>query len=121
MTAPNTAPQRPVFVAGEVQTPRLSFAGKLRSGELLTGTPTAIEVDEDDVAVSPSDLTISDVAINAASLVMDGETVLAGQAVTLKVVGFRAGSSYRIRVAATTDSTPARTLRGFLRFSADTE
>ncbi len=81
----------------------VSFAGKLDSGELLTGTPTITEI-------TTSDLTFSSVGVNSAALTINGRSVAISEAVQFKVTGGTADRTYRIRVSATSDSSPAQTL-----------
>lgn len=88
---------------GEADTPVVSFARRLRTGELLTGTPTAVEQ-------TTSALTISNVAKNAAAITVEGETVAINQGVQFKVSGGTAGTLYTILVTCGTDATPARTV-----------
>lgn len=99
----STAPERHKKVDSEVRNVAVSFANKLDSGELLTGTPTATEV-------STTDLTISDVAVNTAALTISGVSVAVGEAVQFKVSGGTAGVKYKVRVTCATDSSPAQTL-----------
>ena len=89
--------------AAEERLVSVSLAGKLDSGELLTGTPTIVEV-------TTSDLTLANKAVSTAQLTISGRTVAIGQAVQFKVSGGTAGTTYTIRITVTTDSTPAQTL-----------
>ena len=68
----------------------------------LTGTPTVVEV-------TTSALTLSDKAINSVALKINGKTNPVGKAVRFKVVtpSNGSGTTYRVRITATTDSTPA--------------
>lgn len=86
----------------------VSFKGKLDSGELLTGTPTAVEM-------ATSDLTISNVGVSTKALTINDSTVSIGEAVQFKVVGGIPGRIYRIRVTGPTDSTPAQSLVTIVR------
>ena len=111
--AKNTAPERPVAGVGETNNLSVSFVGVLDSGELLTGTPTATEV-------TSSDLTISNVAVNTAALVINDITVAIGKAVQCKVVGQLAASVlYTIKITAATDSTPAQTKIRYVKFKVE--
>ncbi len=67
----------------------VSGAGRLRSGELFTGTPTVTEL-------TTSDLTIDNVAVSTSELTIDGVAVPAGQAITFRASGHVAGTTYRI-------------------------
>jgi len=98
-------PQRPCISVGDTETAAINFTDHLDSGELLTGTPTAVEV-------TTSDLTIGSVAVNTATYVEaeTGDTVAIGAAVQFSVSGgTTANSPYLIRVTVSTDASPART------------
>ncbi len=96
-------PQRQTCRVGETRTPAVSFVDVLESGELLTGTPLVVEV-------TSSDLTLENKAVNTAELTINGKTVAIGQAVQFKMTGQKvSGSSYTIKVTASTDATPAQT------------
>ena len=56
------AHQIPCAMVGETLVGSVSFADRLDSGELLTGTPTVAEI-------ASADLTIDNVAVNSASIV----------------------------------------------------
>ena len=81
----------------------ISFADLLDVGELLTGTPTIVEV-------PPADLTLSSKVVSTAQLTINGKKVPIGEAVQFKVVGGVADTNYKIRVTVGTDATPAQTL-----------
>ena len=100
----NTAPERPPLMVGATEVGAYSYAGNLRSGETLTGTPLVVEQ-------TTSELTITNKAINDAEVVINHKTVAIGQAVTFLVTGqLLATRQYTILITATTDSTPARVL-----------
>lgn len=100
----NTAPERPPLMVDATEIGACSFAGNLKSGELLTGTPLVVEQ-------TTSDLTITDKVINTAAVTINHKTVAIGQAVTFLVTGqVLATGKYTLLVTATTDSTPARVL-----------
>lgn len=103
-----TAEQLYVVAQGETLTPALGFIDQLRSGELLTGTPTVAEV-------TSSDLTISNVGLNSGTITVDGVSHAANQAVQWSISGqLAATGKYRIRVTVSTDATPAQTLVGYV-------
>ena len=89
--------------AGATRLVSVSLTGQLDSGELLTGTPTIVEV-------TTTDLTLSNKAVSTAELTISGRTVAIGQAVQFKVVGGTAGTKYTIRITVATDSSPAQSL-----------
>ena len=110
----STAPQRPVAVVGETNNFSVSFAGRLDSGEVMTGTPTAVEQ-------TSSDLTISNVAVNTAALTINDISVAIGNAVQFKVLGqLVANTPYTVKITAGTDSTPAQTKVGYVIFKVET-
>ncbi len=102
MTA-STAPQIQCKTANEVRLVAVSFQGKLDSGELLTGTPTIVEV-------TTSALTLANKAVSTAALTIDGVSNATGEAVQFSVSGGTAGTQYTINVQVGTDSSPAQTL-----------
>lgn len=105
---PNTAPQRRTKTVGETRNVAVSFVDVLDAGELLTGTPTVVEV-------TTSDLTLTNKAVNGSSLVVNGETCLAGQVVTFTVAGGVAGTAYEIRITAGTNAANAQTLQATVK------
>lgn len=94
--------------ASEVRNVAVSFAGKLDSGELLTGTPTVTEV-------TTTDLTFASQAVNTAALTINGVSTAIGRAAQFKVTGGTAGTTYEITVSCGTDATPAQTLYGTIK------
>ena len=81
----------------------VSFQGKLDSGELLTGTPTVVEV-------TTSDLTLANKAVSTAALTIDGVSNAIGEAVQFSITGGTAGTTYTINIQVGTDATVAQTL-----------
>lgn len=107
-----TAPQLPVVDSSSTRNGAVDFQYQLDSGEVLTGSPT---VTEDAPGTSPG-LTITNAAVNTVALSINGATVPIGHAVQFKITGIVAGTMYRLKVSANTDSTPAQTLIGYVRF-----
>ncbi len=106
----NTTTQARRFkTAGEKRNVAVAMTGKLDThtagDELLVASPvpTAVEV-------TTTDLTIANVAISTAELVVDGAAVDAGKVVTFSVLGGTAGVTYQITVTATSDAAVAQTL-----------
>ena len=93
---------RPIKSVSEVCNVAVDFTDLLDSGELLTGTPTIVEV-------TTTALTLSDKAVSTAALIINGRTVIIGAALQFKVVGGAAGTEYEIRLTCATNSTPAQT------------
>jgi len=87
----------------EIRNVAISFAGVVDVGELLTGTPTIVEV-------TTTDLTLSNKVVSTAQLTINGKKVLIGEAVQFKVLGGTADTNYGIRITVGTDSTPTQTL-----------
>lgn len=106
------AQQLPCIVNGETRVGRISFDGKLETGESLTGSPTITDITGD----SPSDLTIGDETISTATLEILGVDISAGRALTFSVTGQQADKEYELSVSCGTDATPAQTLKGFIKF-----
>jgi len=96
------APQLSDKTVSEVANAAVSFGPKLRSGELLTGTPTVAEI-------TTTGLTISNVAVSTAIEIINGVSTAVGEAVLFKVVGGSASTTHKIKITVTTDSTPAQT------------
>lgn len=101
---PITLPQRYEISAGDTETVSVNFTDHLDAGELLSGSPTVVEV-------TTTDLTLGNKAVNSATYVEShtGDTVAIGAAVQFSVSGGTAYTTYRIRVTVNTDATPART------------
>ena len=112
MSNEGSAPQIQTIVVGETRNVAVSFAAKLDSNELLTGTPTVVEV-------TSSDLTITNAVVSTAELTILSETVAIGQAVTFTVSGALASGGlttppskaglYQIKVTPLTNATNAQT------------
>jgi len=111
------APQVPTTYVGAARNIAIDFTDELDTGELLTGTPTIVEIHP---ANSPLDLTISNVAVSTADLEINGQTVTTGMAVQGHVSGMLSGVTYKCLVTATTDATPAQTLKLVIEFSTET-
>lgn len=91
----------------------VSFADVVDSGELLTGTPTVAEQ-------TSSDLTITNKVVNSAALTINNKTVAIGNAVQFKVVGhLLATLEYTIKITVLTDSSPAQTKIGYVKFKVE--
>ena len=87
---------------GDTAAVAMDFTPLLRSGELLTGTPTVVEPG------GTSHLTISDVGLISSTVSLNGSEVPANGAVQALIAGGSAGK-YTIKITAGTDSTPAQT------------
>ena len=107
--------QRPRKQASEVLNVRCDFRDVLHPNELMTGTPTITEV-------TTSDLTLTNKAISNTELMILGEIVGIGEAVTFTLAGGSASTDYTLEVQIGTDATNAQTLRALLeiRVNPDT-
>jgi hypothetical protein len=81
--------------SGETMQVRISFDELLVDSDVLTGTPTAVEV-------TTTDLTITTVQINAAAVTILGKTIAIANAVTFLCAGGTAGSTYTIQTTVST-------------------
>lgn len=102
----HVAPEVYTIGIGEIRNVAVSFVDTLDVGELLTGTPTVVEV-------GTSALTLSSKVVNTVTLTINGETVLAGQAVTFNVnaASAVAGTVYYVLITCSTNATPAQTIK----------
>lgn len=98
----NTAPQRHTKSVSEARNVSIDMRGVLDVGELLTGTPTIVEV-------TTTDLTLANKAVNGSTLTINGNACLAGQAVTFKVSGGVAGTTYTIRITVSSNASVPQT------------
>ena len=88
---------------GDIEMVAIDYTRHLDESETLTGTPTA-------VLVGSGTLTIANVGLNASTREILGRDVAANCAVQFKISGQATGVTYTIRVTATTNGTPARTV-----------
>lgn len=106
---PITLPQRPILSVGDVDVASIDFQDYLDAGELLTGTPTVVEI-------TTTDLTLANKTVNTSALIIDGRSVAVGKAVQFKVSGQVAGKTYTVQVTVSTDATIARTKTCYVIF-----
>lgn len=92
----------------------VDFTPFLRSGEILTGSPTATEMG------GTTDLMLGTPARNTAPMLVDGALVPASQGVTFTITGGTANRSYQIAVQATTTSSQTPIIICRLRIIANT-
>lgn len=104
----STAAQRHSKTVSEVRNVSVDMRGALDAGELLTGTPTIVEV-------TSTDLTLDNKRVNTGSVTINQVVCIAGQAVQFRVAGGVASSAYTIRITVGTNATPAQTLVTSLR------
>ena len=104
-------PMKYVYESG-VRNAAVDFTDLLDGDEVLTGTPTVVDVN------ATGDLTIASIRKNTAAIVVNGRTVAINKAVQFSVSGFDADATYTLRVTCATDATPAQTLPMLLRLRA---
>ena len=92
----------------DIETVSVNFTRHLDNAELLTGTPTVVEV-------TTTALTLGSKQRNTSSYVdRNNITVAASKAVQFTVTGGAAGVTYAIKVTVSTDAIPARTFNRLL-------
>jgi len=101
-------------MVSEVRNVAVDFSGLLDADELLTGTPTVAEI-------TTTALTLTDKAVSTSVLRINGKERAAGEAVTFKVAGGVAGTTYKIGINCGTTATPAQTLRGVVTLVVDAD
>ncbi len=96
------APEEPVLAVGETNNMSVSLADVLDEGELLTGTPTIVEI-------TTTDLTFANQRVNTEVLIMGDHIVAIGKAVQFKMSGqLVANSPYTVKITVSTDADPAQ-------------
>ena len=98
-----------IVSAGDVELGGVNYTAWLDPGELLTGSPTVVEL-------TPTGLTIDNKSVNAVEVNVLDEAVAIGKAVLFRVAGQVAGKVYTIRITVSTNSTPSRTIVRDLEF-----
>lgn len=106
-----TANQIHFKTTNEIRNVAVNFTELLDSGEKLTGTPS--------VSVSPSGITVSNVARNSTTATILGESVPANQAITFTASGGTSGTQYTLTVQVDTDASNAQTLEGKVRIRVE--
>jgi len=102
------ARQEHEIAKGATRTVSVSFAGKLESGEVLTGTPSV-------TAVSGS-ATVGSIARNSAAITVNGVSVATNKAVVFSVSALTQ-PRVTLRVACGTDGSPSQTLVMLVTFN----
>lgn len=100
------ARQRFTQTPNEVRTVTVGFKDLLESGELLTGTVT--------VTPTPATMTCASPIRNASSVVIDGETYLANQAIQFSASAGVEGQVYLILISVATNGSPAQTFNRYI-------
>ena len=111
---PITLQEERFISAGATRMVAVAYDRWLDGSELLTGTPTVVEVSywttDPDTETASTDLTLANKAVNAAALTINDRTVAIGKAVQFSVAvpSTKAGYNYRVRVTGTTNGSPAQ-------------
>lgn len=109
----NTAPDIRSVAVGATRNCAISYVNVLDTSEVLTGTPTVVEV-------TTTDLTITNKVVNTSTLTIDKQTCTAGQAVQFRVSGqLAAHSPYTIKVTVSSDQS--QTFVNWYKFTADAD
>jgi hypothetical protein len=90
-------PQTGFISPNEALVVGISFKGKLRAGETLSGSPT--------VTISPSDPTLSDTQRNTAEITLDGEVCAINEAVLVKLSGCTVNTDYVLTARCATNAS----------------
>lgn len=87
----------------ELRNVAVDFSGKLDTSELLTGTPTVLEV-------TSTDLVLTNKIVSTGALTINGVSVAAGLAVqfTVDPVGATKDKTYQVDIVATSDASNAQ-------------
>jgi hypothetical protein len=101
----------PTIGVGDVELFAIDYTEILDTGEALS-SGTATEV-------TTTALTITNVAVNSDTLVINGVNVNIGRALSFKVSGQVINTTYTILVTVITNSSPARTLARHAKFRVE--
>lgn len=110
------APQIYPVKKGEVRNVAVDMQGVLDAGEIMSGTPTVdvklLNTDTQALTTS-TDLVISDQRLNTATITVNGQSVPVAKGVQFKVdtTNGVVGKRYVFVITATTNSTPAQTIK----------
>jgi hypothetical protein len=88
--------QRPIISVGETEVAKIDYTEYLDADELLTGTPTIVEV-------TTTDLTLTNKAVSTEVVRVLERDVAIGKAVLFKVSGQKINTEYSIRITVSTD------------------
>ena len=86
----------PAVKEGAIENGAADYTDWLDGTELLSGTPTVVEVDT-------ADLTISQVERNTATVEVKGRTVAIDKAVKFRVAGQLTGKLYKLKITVDSD------------------
>ena len=109
---PITLQQRPVLSVGDIDMGAVDFQDWLDGSEVLTGTPTVVEI-------TTAHLTLANKVGNTAAVTIDGRSVAIGKAVQFKVSGQQSGTTYTIQVTAVTNASIPRTKTVYVKFHTE--
>lgn len=85
---------------GDIENFAVDFTDLLDSTEVISG-PTVVEL-------TTTDLTIANVAVNIAQIVIRHRTIEIGKGLQFSIQGQKLGVTYTLLIEVDTDSTPAR-------------
>ena len=88
--------QRPVVSVGETELVSIDYTNGLEADELLTGTPTVVEV-------TTAHLTIASKVVTTEEVRIFERNVALGKAIQFTVSGQRINTQYSIRITVSTD------------------
>ena len=88
--------QRPVISLGDTDIAKIDYTEYLDADELLTGTPTIVEV-------TTTDLTLTNKVVNTEEVRILERDVAIGKAILFKVSGQKINTEYTIRITVSTD------------------
>ncbi len=94
------APQVNTKTVDEVRNCRVSFAGKLDTGEVITPSSSVTVT----IVAGTSALTISTIGVSTGALTVNGSSNTAGQVVTFIASAGVAYEEYKLRVSGPTDA-----------------
>lgn len=107
------------MAVGETETPAIDCRGHLNGAETVSSVSSIIEVDPatPHTEVSPSDLTIDNIAVSTGVLTIDGNSVPLGQAIQYRILGQQAGKEYTLLVTFITSG--GRTKKAWVGFPVE--
>jgi hypothetical protein len=110
---PTSAPQVHEISTSETRNVAVDLAGKLDSGELLSGTPTVVEVET-------SELVLGSKVVNTAELTINGRTVAVGEAVQFTCDASSATQGQARYIDITCDTDASQTVHVRIRLQITT-
>ena len=107
----NLSPQRHTISRGETVNVAVSMIGLLDPGELLTGTPTVLEV-------TTSDLTLGSKVVNTTAITVNDVLNIVGQVVRFTAAPISTAlGSYVVTITCGTNATPPQTRKANIKLT----